>query len=236
MNRVVTICALAGLVSAGCDGAVVRDPDIGESVSVSAASGAEASLETPERGFILDVGPGALTSDVELTLNVREPTATALTALYELGPSGLVFAQPVQVRVRYTGSARQPTLHHREAGGDWEAIATAAEGDYFLGAISHFSDIELRDLRSGGMYEAPPPPTFPADCPETEANCETAGACSNSFCFFMPQSACHYCPSMRACTPEFCAEARAEEGCEPAGDPACEPVCLARDLSVRFCD
>jgi hypothetical protein len=98
--------ALSFTVSCGDDDddsgpAVVADPDEGQQVTESVTSTTGGTLETPSGSAKLTVMPGALPSDVELTVDITKPTGGSLTSVYDFGPDGTTFSPPARLTIEY---------------------------------------------------------------------------------------------------------------------------------------
>jgi hypothetical protein len=91
----------------------------------------------------LTIPAGAVASTQTITVTqvaAGAPTGySSLSPLYQFGPDGLVFAQPVTVSLPFAGNATAPTIYWSNASGGYDAMATTISGTTAQAQIAHFS-------------------------------------------------------------------------------------------------
>jgi hypothetical protein len=136
--------SLAVIVLAGCGqpGSVIDEPELGSSASaLIGPAGGTLSLA----GAVLEVPPGALAAQTELTITAtyREaPSAFAsYSPVYELSPAGLAFERPVSLRIPYRSDSPAATLFWDvPARGAYAAVRTRLDDGYAVAEVDEVSD------------------------------------------------------------------------------------------------
>jgi hypothetical protein len=108
-------------------------------------------------GTTLEVPPGALPADTEITI---ESTTAAppssfgswSSPVYQFGPDGLVFQVPVQVTLTFGGSPVEPAVFWSTTDGGFENRGGTVTGDHITASVLHFSQ---------GFVATPPPGSPP---------------------------------------------------------------------------
>jgi hypothetical protein len=139
------------------------------SARVLASAGGK--VHSAERRAAVDIPPGALPTDSEISVEVLQgsalpppPSGQRLFGAVELGPSGLAFATPVTATVpltRYVTPGSALTLRFLDATGayrDEGIVATVGEsGEQATAPISHFSTVVVLGPEVPSAPLAPPP-------------------------------------------------------------------------------
>lgn len=126
-------------------GLATPDPSEGEDFSAEITAAEGGTLASTEATMSLYVPPGALAADTELTLHVSERQGSTRTSVYELGPEGTQFEEPVTITVQYDGDARDrhPVLAWKD-GGTWKPLPGSASRDNAVVAkVNHFSQFAV---------------------------------------------------------------------------------------------
>ncbi|MBZ0121967.1 MAG: hypothetical protein K8H88_33545 [Sandaracinaceae bacterium] len=156
-------CALAlvacGPTSHTPDGGT-SDPDSGP-ISPPPPPGSTATQTIGSAGgslaiqaFEIEVPPGALASDTEITVTVTSDAVpgafTGFSPLFRFEPEGLAFAAPVTVRMPFAGDARTATIFWSQSGGtSYVALPTRIEGGAAVAQTTHFSSAFVGTACSG---------------------------------------------------------------------------------------
>jgi hypothetical protein len=148
MRRTPIAVAILALI-AGCapehhivdpDPAVIPEPGSTASQMISAAEGGTIELDD----FVIDFPPGAVDADTMVTVTVSdEPvpgTFTGYSPIFEFGPAGLTFDEPVSVRMPFDGPGGLATVFWTVAGGAaYVPLRTSVDGDVAIAEATHFS-------------------------------------------------------------------------------------------------
>ncbi len=124
-------------------------------------TGAEASLTVGAEGGTLTLGslaievpPGALAEATELRVTAASGTPDAFTAfspVFHFEPEGLVFAQPVTVRLPFVGDGDTATVFWTALGGSaYAPLTTRVEGRIAIAETTHFSSAFVGTACEGG--------------------------------------------------------------------------------------
>ena len=98
-------------------------------------------------GIVLDIPPGALAADTDITLTVSDgstsPAAATLVAkVYDFGPNGTKFSKPVKLTIAFDAAklgSKQPVVSFLDAG-KWVALSdSAATGGDVVATTTHFT-------------------------------------------------------------------------------------------------
>lgn len=121
--------------------------------SVAACSGSSTETITKKigseggtlelKGALLSIPAGALSEDTEITVKLEGATPDGYMAqspVYDLNPSGLTFAVPVDLTLDFTGdSAGLAVFLTAKSGTGFEKIAGTVNGQKITAPITHFS-------------------------------------------------------------------------------------------------
>ncbi len=114
--RALALIAVPLALAAGC-----RDDDAPQPSACAAQIGPEGGvLECEQDHFRVIVPPGALSEPVEITVEATPAHDGSVGPVYEVGPSGTVFAEPVRMELELGDAALE---HDR-----WLALATTQDG------------------------------------------------------------------------------------------------------------
>jgi hypothetical protein len=110
--------------------------------SVSTVIGASGGNLSLSRGATLQIPPGALAKDTTITIARSSAQAPdgALTAVYEFGPAGLVFAKTVTVTFPVPDGTTSGSVYWTAVGSDtYEELPTSVQGAMAFAQVAHFS-------------------------------------------------------------------------------------------------
>jgi len=161
IRRWVAAATAAALLVACGGGASLDAPPAKQ--TIGAAGG---SLTSPDGRLTLTVPPGALAAATEITIG--EPAATLPAAVKAIGadrvyrfePAGLVFAQPVTVRLALPASP-QVAIALLHSTGSWETplsqtLTMAADGRMLTAQLGHFSELAVKPLDLTYSFDVEP--------------------------------------------------------------------------------
>lgn len=182
------------------------EPEVSEepvpSASASAevgASGGAVVLDLPEGSgtVTLEIPAGALDSDVTLTVEAYDSASgfevpegfDVASPLFVFGPAGTVFAQPVTIRLPFSGTSAGRTVYWSRLGDEtsFDARPTVIDGQLASAPVTHFS-IGFVGTSTEGV------------CSET-ADCATGETCVGGSCTETigddPEDIANYLASLR---------------------------------------
>ena len=142
-------------------GSMATPMEAGSTVSV--VTGPSGGTVTGQ-GVMLDIPAGALTANQTITITATSdsppPGVTALSPLFEFGPSGLTFQVPITVHFDLTSSGSNPVIMWSAAtASGFASVATSVVGSVASGQVTHFSGGFVADEpRSCSVPAAPPCP------------------------------------------------------------------------------
>jgi len=148
------VCALILTGPVGCDsgsgggggGGGTVDPDEGK-VFTEAISAAEGGVVSTDSGSAsVDIPAGALPEDVEITIAVESSDGETVASIYDFGPDGTVFNEPVTIGIAYDGNRgkdMKAVLAWKD-GDTWVEIpGSGVEGGDVVGSIDHFTKFSI---------------------------------------------------------------------------------------------
>jgi hypothetical protein len=124
-------------------------PGSTDAAVTSATIGAGGGAVATDDGVVLEIPPGALPADTAITVTrVAEAGAGTVGPVFELGPDGTEFAEPVRLTLPFDPAAARATppeelLLATRAGGDWTGQGWAlvdTSSSTVTGLILHFSE------------------------------------------------------------------------------------------------
>ena len=132
------------------------DPDMGKTFTQTITAAEGGQLSTDSGVATLDVPAGALAADTELTVTVGEGNADTASAIYEFGPDGQVFEQPVTLTIMYEGDpgeGNQAVIAVKD-GDTWTAIAgSSRDGVRVSAPVEHFSAFAIIITAAGAVQK-----------------------------------------------------------------------------------
>ena len=126
----------------------------GGGVQVVGTSGASVTLA----GVTLDVPANAVGTDTPISISsTATPSGYApVSAVYQFGPAGTTFAQPVAVTIPLTTATADAHLFWSNAAGGFDDLGGTVTGTTLTGYVTHFSvGFCARPSRDGGSTDAP---------------------------------------------------------------------------------
>jgi hypothetical protein len=126
----------------------------GGAAHVVGTSGATVSLA----GVTLDVPANAVSADTPITVaSTTAPSGYApVSAVYQFGPAGTTFAQPVAVTIPLTAATPDAHLFWSNAAGGFDDLGGTVTGTTLTGYVTHFSiGFCAKPSRDGGSTDAP---------------------------------------------------------------------------------
>lgn len=131
----------AGGTSAGAAGTSAGGSASGNKM-IKAAEGGTITAD----GFMLEIPPGALMADTEITIAVGDgataPAATLVGKVYDLGPNGTMFTKPVKFTIDVDAAklgAKNPVVSYVDAG-KWVALKdSVGAGGKVTATATHFT-------------------------------------------------------------------------------------------------
>jgi hypothetical protein len=158
-TRLAALLALSGLTLAACSSNVESagpgpssDDDGGAGADVVGTTADDGSVATTQmvgagggtvtsRGVALDIPAGALAGDTMITVTNGGAIPTGyvgLSALFQFGPDGTVFQQPVKVSFTISGGT-DPAVFWSNAQGGYDELPTTVSGTTASASVTHFS-------------------------------------------------------------------------------------------------
>jgi len=142
------------LAACGTQGPEGGDPS-GASSSKLGATGGVIELAGDVK---LEVPAGALGTEETISISQSDSAAPAehvpLSPLFDFGPDGITFAQPVSVTLAFTGPGDNPAIYWSTADGGFEALPTTIAGSKATAQVTHFSRGFVGEVRSAACAEA----------------------------------------------------------------------------------
>lgn len=106
----------------------------------------------------LEVPAGALSQATTLTVSKGVDSAPAqhrpLSPLFDFGPDGTTFVQPVSVSLAFDGPGENPAIYWSTADGGFEALPTTIAGSVATAQVTHFSRGFVGEVRVAACAEA----------------------------------------------------------------------------------
>ena len=137
------------LAACGSSHTVAPEADAGPLPDIPTAGAQQALTVGPEGGTVelgslsLDIPAGALSEPTAITVTVDSaPPApfTGFSPVFHFAPEGLVFAQPVTVRLPFVGNGDTATVFWTTLGGSaYAPLDTRVEGRIAVAQTTHFS-------------------------------------------------------------------------------------------------
>lgn len=94
----------------------------------------------------LEIPPGALTTDVPITIEISGDTPThgepTVSPLYELGPAGTTFAVPITLSMPYTGDSDRVAIWWSDETGELVPLITTVDDGRLSAQSMHFSRVQ----------------------------------------------------------------------------------------------
>jgi hypothetical protein len=193
-------------------------------VPVTMTVGTGGGAVTSSTGVELRVPPAAVSSTTTLSvvqLAVPSPPqavdasgAPVPSTVYEFGPSGLVFNNPITITLPLPPGVASPTVYWSDASGAYHDIGGTVVGDTIQVQVSHFSSgfvgtSDYCSQHSGSACLSPNP------C--TSASCQLDGTCQQGTALPAARSAMREIPA-RAAISAWQGYARRERSCAPWGE------------------
>jgi hypothetical protein len=136
---VVSLAALAQLGCGGSSSSPPPPPPPHTSATVPAATGGTVALSG---GAAVQIPAGALATDTTITIQqstITAPTST-VGAVYDLGPSGTTFSQPVTVTIPVPAGTTDAAIWTKPAGtAHYTSLPTTVSGGVATAQATHFS-------------------------------------------------------------------------------------------------
>lgn len=120
----------------------VADPNQGQRYNGAFTRAAGGTVSSADNSVRLTAGRGALAADTQITVNVLPPAAGTLTSVYDFGPDGTRFTNPVQLAVRLAAPvpAGQRAVLAFNRSGVWTPLAGSRVVDGVVTAdVRHFT-------------------------------------------------------------------------------------------------
>jgi len=147
------VLSLAGITASGCGEsspassvdagtAAVPDPHQGQRYTGAFTAAAGGTVSSVDNSVRLNAVRGAVRADTSITVNVLPPAAGTLTSVYDFGPDGLRFTNPVELGVRLAAAvpAGQRAVLAFERAGAWTALPGSRVVDGVVTAsVRHFT-------------------------------------------------------------------------------------------------
>lgn len=170
-RRIVAMAALGALGALGCDGSTAPE-----------SNPPPENLLGPDGGTVVvenltvDVPPGALTAEVEITARRITPASSAAPdgyvvvdgTAFDLGPDGLSFQEPVQLTIGYDAADVPPGFTDGELGilqndGVVTVLESSVDGNAGVvrASVEHFSDFAI-GLQAGPYQRVACPDLSPS--------------------------------------------------------------------------
>ena len=144
--------------------------EIGQTYTQAITAADGGTLTTPSGSAVLTVPPGALTGDTDLTLLVEAASGDAQTNIFDFGPSGTTFGNPVSLSIAYAGTPPEGktavlAVWENDA---WSEIEGSVVADGKVsGAVDHFSRFTVIFTDAGAVVVA--------NCDDSVANFTPCG-------------------------------------------------------------
>ncbi len=148
---------------AGCGSSHTVDPeaDAGPPPEIPATGASATALVTEEGATLalgdlaLEVPAGAAPAGMEITVTVESAPApapfTGFSPVFRFQPAGLVFAEPVTVRIPFAGDTDVATVFWTTTGGGaYAPLSTRVEGRIAIAETTHFSSAFVGTACAGG--------------------------------------------------------------------------------------
>ena len=127
-------------------------------------------------GSTLEISAGALNEPVSIEMTRTGHRCVAdhvlLTPVYDFGPDGLSFAQPIRVVLPFAGDADSVTVYWSNDAGGYEALETQtwsnSSGNWAAADVSHFSTGFVAEADADEAVDAGTEPTPVADAGSTD--------------------------------------------------------------------
>ena len=148
MRNLRRVVAIVFFIVFGCnpEGTGGGSGEVGQTFSGEVVAAVGGTVSTDSGSASVTIPKGALVADTEITITVAAGSGDAQTDVYELGPDGLLFLEPVTVSIRYDadpGANRAAVLAFRE-GGSWVQVpASQTVGALVTGEVRHFSEFTV---------------------------------------------------------------------------------------------
>lgn len=144
------VAAVALLIGLGCGnesgGGADGSSEVGQTFSQEVVAAQGGAVSTDSGSASVAIPGDALVADTEITITVAQRTGEAQTDVYDMGPDGLFFLEPVTISIRYDvdpGAGRAAVLAVRE-GGSWVQVpASHTAGGLVIGEVTHFSEFTV---------------------------------------------------------------------------------------------
>lgn len=118
------------------------DPDEGQTFTETITAAEGGTLATASGGAQIAIPAGALDADTEISIEVMPASGEAQTSIYEFGPDGTTFAQPVTISIKYDGSPgddKKAVLAWHD-GSEWVEVAgSGVASGVVSGDVNHFT-------------------------------------------------------------------------------------------------
>jgi hypothetical protein len=177
------------------------------------------------------IPPNALTQDTNIVMvstTDTDPGYVNRSPIYQFGPDGTTFDQPVSVTIGYSDDGQPVSLFWSNAAGGYDEIQATVANGTLTGYVSHFSHGFVGRHRQTSSPDAAPDaapnpvdaaPDGPTQCMVNGTGCtvDTAANCCT-----------HNCVNAICAAPLNCAQAGIQ--CNPANNFCCSGIC-----SNNFC-
>ena len=194
------ICAL--LLSSACTGNIPQDfsvkapSEVGKTATAVVTPSAGGTLKSAAGTASVSIPPGALVGNTNLTVTVKDkataPTPEVLLSnVYDLGPTGTQFQQPVTLAFQAAAAAptgQKPVLAFLNAQQAWQVVPNSNFDPNTMtvtGQIDHFTDFAVIFVATDGTGCAgsPDPNAYcsPQVCDTASNKCQIAAPIVTSF-------------------------------------------------------